>query len=101
MRSKKFPIDLPWENGVSMLAYSFFIKSSSKLLVIRTGIKARKRSISGLWFPWPIYMFFEMRIDLGKFDSGERSLPFGLLVSLLRGGNFCIDGLRLSTQNYT
>ena len=34
----------------------------------------------GLWFPWPIYMFFEMRFDLGTLDSGERSLPFGLLV---------------------
>ena len=37
-----------------MLAHSFFIESS-KLLVTRTGIKARTRSISGLWFPWPIY----------------------------------------------
>ena len=27
-------------------------------------------------------MFFEMRFDLGTLDSGERSLPFGLLVSL-------------------
>ena len=25
-------------------------------------------------------MFFEMRCDLGTLDSGERSLPFGLLV---------------------
>ena len=25
-------------------------------------------------------MFFEMRSDLGTLDSGERSLPFGLLV---------------------
>ena len=31
-------------------------------------------------FPWPIYMFFEMRFDLGTLDSGELSLPFGLLV---------------------
>ena len=30
--------------------------------------------------PWPICMFFEMRFDLGTLDSGERSLPFGLLV---------------------
>ena len=37
-------------------------------------------SISGLWFPWPFYMFFEMRFDLGTLDSGERSLPYGLLV---------------------
>ena len=25
-------------------------------------------------------MFFEIRFDLGTLDSGERSLPFGLLV---------------------
>ena len=31
--SKKFPIDLQWENGVSMLAQSILIESSSKLLV--------------------------------------------------------------------
>ena len=80
LRSKKFPIDLQWKNGVSMLAYSFLIESSSKLLVTKTGIKARTSSISGLWFPWPIYMFFEMRFDLDTLDSGERSLPFGLLV---------------------
>ena len=63
-----------------MLAHSVFIESSSKLLVTRTGIKAWTSSISGLWFPWPIYMFFEMRFELGTLDSGERSLPFGLLV---------------------
>ena len=45
--SKKFPIDLQWENAVSMLARSFLIESSSKLLVTRTGIKARKSLISG------------------------------------------------------
>ena len=28
-------------------------------------------------------MFFKMRFDLGTFDSGERSLPFGLLVAIL------------------
>ena len=84
--SKKFPIDIKWENGVCMLAHSFLIKSSSKLLVTRTGIKARMSLISVLWFPWPIYMFFEMRFDLGTLDSGERSLPFGLLVS--QNGNY-------------
>ena len=67
-----------------MLAYSFLIKSSSKLLVTRTGIRVPTSSISSLWFPWPIYMFFEMRFDLGTLDSGERSLPFGLLVYLYR-----------------
>ena len=64
-----------------MLAHSFLIESLSKLLVTRTGIKARRSSILGLWLSWPIYMFFEMRFDLGTLDSGERSLPFGLLVS--------------------
>ena len=34
----------------------------------------------GRRFPWPIYMFFEMRFDLGTLDSGERLLPFWLLV---------------------
>ena len=45
--SKKFPIDLQWENGVSMLAHSFLFESSSKLLVTRTGIKAQSSSILG------------------------------------------------------
>ena len=63
-----------------MLAHSFLIESSSKLLVTRTGIKAWKSLILGLCFPWPIYMFFEMRFDLGTLDSDEQSLPFGLLV---------------------
>ena len=62
--------------------FSFLIKSSSKLLVTSTGIKAWTSSISGLWFPWLIYMFLEMRFDLGTLDSGERSLPFGLLVTM-------------------
>ena len=45
-------------------------------------IKAWTSSISGLWFTWPIYMymFIEMRFDLGTLDSGEQLLPFGLLV---------------------
>ena len=34
----------------------------------------------GLWFPWPIYIFFEMRLDLGTLDSVVQLLPFGLLV---------------------
>ena len=45
--SKKIPIDLQWENGVSILASSFLIESSLKLLVNRTGIKARSCSILG------------------------------------------------------
>ena len=35
-------------NGVSMLACSFLTESSSKLLVMRTGIKARASLIAGL-----------------------------------------------------
>ena len=62
-----------------MLARLFLIESS-KLLITRTGIKAWMSSISCLWFPWPIYMFFERRFELGTLDTGERSLPFGLLV---------------------
>ena len=66
--------------SVSMLAPSFLIESSSKLLVTRTGIKARTSSNSGLWFPWPIYMFFEMRFDLGKWTPVCNRCLFGLLV---------------------
>ena len=54
-----------------------------------TGIKARMSLISGLWFPWPIYMFFEMRFDLGTLDTGERSLPFGLFVFHFPTHHFC------------
>ena len=115
---KKFPIDLKWENGVSMLARSFLVKLSSKLLVTRTGIKAWMSFISGrirlltlelLALEWRKVYTFELeylwsqlasldqilcsiigvgerlhkvlgQIDLGTLDSGERSLPFGLLV---------------------
>ena len=34
----------------------------------------------GPLIPWPIYMFFEMRFDLGTLDLDERSLPYGLFV---------------------
>ena len=45
--TKKFPIDLQWENAASMLARSFFIESSSMLLVTRTSIKAWSSSVLG------------------------------------------------------
>ena len=61
-----------------MLAHSFLIRSSSKFLVTGTGIKAWTSLISH----GPIYMFFEMRFDLGTLDSGEQLLPFGLLVGI-------------------
>ena len=65
-----------------MLAHSFLTESSSKLLVTMKVIKARASLISGFWFPWPVYMFFEMRFDLGTLDSVEGLLPFGLLFLL-------------------
>ena len=37
------------------------------------------------------FEFFEMRFDLGTLDSGERSLPFGLLV-LLSGTSVVHEG---------
>ena len=87
-----------------MLAHLFLIESLSKLLVTRTGIKARLSSILGWIRPFILELLnqdrhkssdefdfgplvsmahlyvFEMRFDLGTLDSGERSLPFGLLV---------------------
>ena len=45
--SKKINLELQWENAVSMLARSFLIELSSKLLVTRIGIKARTSLISG------------------------------------------------------
>ena len=69
-----------------MLTHSFFIESSSKLLVTRTGIKAQMSKISGLWFPWPIYMFFEIaqvKIFVQGRISGtidDRKLKKGLLT---------------------
>ena len=34
--------------------------------------------------------FFEMKFDLGTLDSGERSLPFGLLVVMWDGLPYCL-----------
>ena len=73
--SKKFPIDLQWENGVSMLACSFLIESSSKLLVTRTSIKARTCLISGrirvltlelLALEWRKFYTFELEYLWGQ-----------------------------------
>ena len=47
-RLKKISKTYNGENAVSMLARSFLIKSSSKLLVTRTGIKAWTSLVSGL-----------------------------------------------------
>ena len=77
--SKKFPIDLQWENGVCTLAHSFLIKLSSKLLVTRTGIKFRMSLISGLWFPWPIYMFLKWDLTLAHWTQVSDRCPLGYL----------------------
>ena len=68
--SKKYPYR-PYngENGVSTFSLLFLIGSFWYFHVTRTSIKA--------WMSWN---FFEMRFDLGTLDSGEQSLPFGLLV---------------------
>ena len=67
--SKKIPIDLLWENGVAMLACSFLIESSSKLLVTRTCIKAWSGWILGrirplilelLALEWQKFLTFEL-----------------------------------------
>ena len=62
-----------------MLAYSFSIESSSKLLVTRTGIKARTSSISGLWFPWPIYIFLKWDLTLAHQTQVSDRCPLGYL----------------------
>ena len=80
--NRKPPLTYNGENDVSTFSRLFLMRSFLYLQV--TGIKTQTSSISGLWFPWPIYMIFEMRFDLGTLDSGEGSLPFGLLVLHVR-----------------
>ena len=84
MRSKKYPIDLKWENGVSILAHSFLIESSSKLLVLN---QERHKSSDEFDFRPLVSMahlyIFKMRFDLGTLDASERLLPFGLLVIII------------------
>ena len=95
-RLKNFTIDLKWENAVSMLARSFLIKSSSKLLVIRTGMKARTSLISGgirlltlelLAFEWWKFYTFELEYislrPVGQYWSNSMS-------SINGGGERCI-----------
>ena len=63
-----------------MLAHSVLIESSSKLLVTRTGIKAWSSSILGLWFPWPIYMFFlKWDLTLAHWTEVSDCCPLGYL----------------------
>ena len=93
--SKKFPIDILWENGVSVLAHSFFIKSSSKLLVTRTGIKAQMRLISGqirlltlelLALEWRKFYTFELEYLWGQLANLDQIL----CVASLGVGKGCI-----------
>ena len=81
--SKKIPIDLQWENAVSMLARSFLIKLSSKLLVTRTGIKARTSLISGqirlltlelLALEWQKFYTFELEYLWGQMANLDQIL---------------------------
>ena len=51
-----------------------------QIIIKVAGNQDSHKSSAQFDFPWPIYMFFEMRFDLGTLDSCERSLPFGLLV---------------------
>ena len=65
-----------------MLAHSFLIKLSSKLLVTRTGIKARMSLISGLWFPWLIYMFLKWDLTLAHWTQVSDRCPLGYLFKI-------------------
>ena len=79
-----------------MLFHSFLIESSSKLLVTRTGIKVRTSSISGLWFPWPIYMFFEMRGCQVRLVDDQKICFFQYLMQkrlLIYNGENSVSGL--------
>ena len=66
-----------------MLAHSFLIESSSKFLLTRTGIKAWTSSNLGLWFPWPIYMFFEWDLTLAHWTQVSDRCPLVCLFILL------------------
>ena len=93
--SLKFSIDLQFENAVSMLARSFLIESSSKSLVTRTGIKARKSLISGrirlltlelLALEWRNFYTFELDYLWGQLASLDQIL----YVASLEVGKSCI-----------
>ena len=77
--SKKFPIDLYWENGVLMLAHSFLIKLPSNLLVTRTVIKAWLNSILGQIRPVILEL---LALELQTFHSFELQYLWSQLASL-------------------
>ena len=84
-----------------MLADSFLIESSSKLLVTMTGIKNLASSILGLWFPWPIYMFLKLDLTLGHWTQVSDLCPLGYLFlndfDIFRKKQNYIAGIRLHT----
>ena len=93
--SKKIPIDLQWEIGVSLLARSFFIKSSGKLLVTRTGIKAQSSSILGRIRPLILELLALERRKFHTFEleylwSQFANLDQILCVASLGWGKGCI-----------
>ena len=86
--SKKIPMDLQWENAVSMLAGSFLIELSSKLLVTRPGIKARTSLILGqirlltlelLALEWRKFYTFELEYLWGQLADLDQILCVALL----------------------
>ena len=77
--SKKFPIDLKWEIGVLMLTRSFFIKSSGKLLLTRTGIKAQLSSILGRIRPLILEL---LALEWRKFHTFELEYLWSKLANL-------------------
>ena len=71
-RLRNIPIDLirgKW-------CFHFFSVVFDWILLILSCNKNKHESLDE-------FEFFEMRFDLGTLDSGERSLPFGLLVKFV------------------
>ena len=78
-----------------MLAHSFLMESSSKLLVTRTGIKARTSSISGLWFPWPIYMLLFFLNENWPWHIGLRWAIVAFWATCLKSPEKIYKGLKI------
>ena len=56
-----------------LLTSSFiFDRIIIKVAVTRKGIKARASSISGLWFPWPIYILLFFLNEIWPWHTGLR-----------------------------
>ena len=79
LASKQFPIDLLWENGVAMLALSFFIELSSQLLVTRTGIVALLHSDLGQIRPLILEL---LSLEWQKFHTFELEYLWCQLANL-------------------